>query len=579
MAFSKPSLCLCVLLTVLSWQLSFSRQGRSAEKSDLTKDLIGHWPLMVDGRDASSHGLDAKNHSVVWEKSPQESAAIPQTKPVPFANQKSARFNGRDAVLQVATSPALRLGRGNFSVAAWIHTDEDFGDVPGDIVSLYDGGQRRGFHFALKTNAGVTFNQANFRHLQFGIDADRISEWRDCGRPGRTSIVPFALAAHEGQLYAGTCEPGQNESGRVYRYAGGQEWVDCGAPGLSNAITAMAVFGGQLYVGTGKYRLGGSSLTESDNPNLGGKVFRYEGGTRWTDCGQLPNSEAVSGLVVFRDRLYAGSLYRPAGFFRYDGDAKWADVGTPNGKRVEALGVFNGHLYATCYDEGHVFRFDGQSWTDCGQLGEPTENTQTYSFAVYEGRLYVGTWRTGRVYRFEDIGRWTDVGRLGEELEVMGMLVHNGRLIAGTLPLAEVYSFDGGSQWRKLTRLDLTPDVKYRRAWTLAEFQGQLFCGTLPSGKVHACEVGKNVSWDHELARGWHHVTGIKDDSELRLFVDGQLKSRSSAFNSADFDLSVNAPLQIGSGPNDFFNGHLRDVRLYRRALSPNEVEQLAKPD
>ena len=55
----------------------------------------------------------------------------------------------------------------------------------------------------------------------------------------------------------------------------------------------------------------------------------------------------------------------------------------------------------------------------------------------------MGTWRSGRVYRFEDVGRWTDVGRLGEELEVMGMLVHNGRLIAGTLPLAEVYEYDG----------------------------------------------------------------------------------------------------------------------------------------
>jgi hypothetical protein len=43
------------------------------------------------------------------------------------------------------------------------------------------------------------------------------------------------------------------------------------------------------------------------------------------------------------------------------------------------------------------------------------------------------------VYRFEDVNRWTDAGRLGEELEVMGMLVHKGHLIAGTLPLAEVY--------------------------------------------------------------------------------------------------------------------------------------------
>ena len=99
-----------------------------------------------------------------------------------------------------------------------------------------------------------------------------------------------------------------------------------------------------------------------------------------------------------------------------------------------------------------------------GDLISHYENTQSYAFAILEGRLYVGTWPSGRVYRFEKPHQWTDVGRLGEELEVMGMLVHNGRLVAGTLPLAEVYEFDNKSSWNKLTRLDHTPDVRYRRA-------------------------------------------------------------------------------------------------------------------
>ena len=50
----------------------------------------------------------------------------------------------------------------------------------------------------------------------------------------------------------------------------------------------------------------------------------------------------------------------------------------------------------------------------------------------------------------------------------MGMLVHNGRLVAGTLPWAEVYSYEGDQVWKRLARLDHTPDVKYRRAWTMA---------------------------------------------------------------------------------------------------------------
>ena len=45
----------------------------------------------------------------------------------------------------------------------------------------------------------------------------------------------------------------------------------------------------------------------------------------------------------------------------------------------------------------------------------------------------------------------------------------NGRLLAGTLPLAEVYQYAGGTEWRLMKRLDHTPDVTYRRAWTMAE--------------------------------------------------------------------------------------------------------------
>ena len=551
------------------------------DASGLTKGLVGHWPLLKDGKDVSGHGHHAKVSGVVWRANPANDE-----------DEAGAVFNGRDALLEVAPHPELALGRGDFSIAAWVCADgnRDDGagdDVPGDILSQYDSATRRGFHLGVKTNTGVTFNQANWRQLQFGIDNDRISAWRDCGQPGKKSLLAFGLVAHDGRLFAGTCEPGEGDSGRVYQYSHGQTWLDLGSPAPSNAITSMATVNGELHVGTGKYRVAGSSLAESPNTNLGGRIFRY-GGTlatgesKWTEIGRLTNVveqsgvEAVSGMVVFKGLHYAGSLYKPASLFVNAGAGGWNDIGVPDGKRVEALAVYNGHLYASSYDSGHVYRFDGETWTDLGQLGDAAENTQTYSFAVYEGRLYAGTWRSGRVYLFEEANKWTDIGRLGEELEVMGMLVHNGRLMAGTLPLAEVYQFDGANRWRRLTQLDATPDVKYRRAWTMAEYQGQLFCSTLPSGHVHACEVGKLATWDYEFPLGWHHVAAVKSVGKLLLYVDGKLKSSSTDFNPEDFDLSNDQPLRIGSGPNDFFHGRLRDVRLYRRALTPAEVATLA---
>ena len=538
---------------------------REAATSTISKaGLIAHWPLSGDAKDRSGN----EHHATV-------SGPIEFDVSGPDGQRNgAAQFNGRDTFLRVPAAVGRAMGRGDFTLSAWVHTDASMDDVPGDIISQYDPKQRRGFHLTLKNNAGVANSQANFRQLQFGIDNNRQTEWTDCGRPGNT-ILAFALTVYDGNLYAGTCEPGEDESGHVYRYDGDSKWIDCGAPSSCNAVTAMAVHDGKLYAGVGKYRLRGSALEESKNTNLGGRIYRYDGGTSWTDCGQLPQVEAVGALAVYRGKLYASSLYRPAGFFRYDGGTNWTDCGTP-GKRVEALGVYNGYMYATSYDGGLVFRYDGTRWTDCGQLGPADQNTQTYSFAVYGGRLYVGTWRTGRVYRFEDVDRWTDVGRLGEELEVMGMLVHNGRLVAGTLPLAEVYSYEGDTTWQRLVQLDKTPEVRYRRAWTMAEFAGRLYCSTLPSGHVFSYEAGQSAMWDRAFPPGWHHVAAVKRGDRLQLFVDGKGVSESGPFDPQAYDLASDAPLRIGFGQNDYFHGRLSDVRCYDRALSREEIARLA---
>ncbi|MDX1966369.1 MAG: LamG-like jellyroll fold domain-containing protein [Planctomycetaceae bacterium] len=525
-------------------------------------ELIGYWPLATDGQDHSGHG----RHAVV-------KGAVQFNAIGPAGEKTSAiTLDGASGFLEIPTAADWSLGTQDFSVSLWMRPDET-AQGAGDLISQYDVRRQRGFLLGIKTQS-VTTSVANAGHLQFGIDSGVASEWTDCGRPG-DALLAFALTVHRGSLYAGTCEPGAAQSGRVYRYGGGQEWVDCGAPDKSNSVTSLAVHRGELYAGTGKYRVAGSALTESENTNLGGRIFRYAGDRQWIDCGALPNTEAIGGLVVFRGELYASSLYRPAGFYRYDGQTGWIDCGTPDGKRVVALGVYHGQLYATSYDGGRVYRYDGSTWTDCGLLGD---NTQTYSFATYFGRWYVGTWPSGKVYRFEDVDRWTDVGRLGDELEVMGMLVHNGRLLAGTLPLAEVYAYDGEATWKKLMRLDHTPDVKYRRAWTMAEHDGRVYCSTLPSGRIYAFQAGHSIDHGHPLTPGWRHVAAVRAGNTLTMYVDGQVVSESAAADEKPLDLRVDTPLRIGFGANDYFHGSLSEVRLYGAALTSEHVRTLAQP-
>lgn len=533
-------------------------------QTELSNGLVGYWPLSGDIADKSGNDLETIMHGSVQLNA---TAANDNTNP-------SADFDGRSAWLEVTPNPKLQFGSGDFSIAGWIYTDGALDDVPGDIISQYDPLSRKGFHLSLKTN-DVTTNPANTRQLDFGIDDNLSSTWEDYGKPG-DALLAFGMINYKGELYAATCEAGANERGHVYRYTGDKKWVDCGFLDSSNSVISLAVLNGELYAGTGHYRVGGSSLPESENVKPGGRIFRYVAPDKWEDCGQIPEVDCIGGMVVYNGKMYATSMKPPAAFYRYEGGKEWVDCGVPDGKRVVNMAVYNGYIYATSWDWGHVYRYDGKSWTDCGQVGDEKINTQTYAFAVYRGNLYVATWASGRVYRFDGINQWTDVGRLGEELEVMGMLVHNGRLIAGTLPLGEVYSYEGDTTWLRMDQLDKTPDVKYRRAWTMAEYNGKVFCSTLPSGKIYGYEAGKSVISPDEVPSGWQHVAAIKTTERLRLFVNGKMVSETRIPDSVKMNLNSELPLHIGFGPIDYFNGRIKELRLYNRALNEDEIKALS---
>ena len=153
------------------------------------------------------------------------------------------------------------------------------------------------------------------------------------------------------------------------------------------------------------------------------------------------------------------------------------------------------------------------------------------------------------------------------------MAVYNGKLYAGTLPLAHVFRYDGQGKWVSTGQLDKTPDVVYRRAWSMAVYDGRLFCGVLPSGHVLSLEAGKSVTYDRALPAGWHHLVAVKTSDRLRLYIDGKHVADSTQFEPVNFNLNAQGPLKIGFGQHDYFNGKMKDLRIYGRALSPSEVE------
>lgn len=560
-------------LTLVAQTSSPDRKpAESRVPTSISHDLVGHWRLGSDFKDVSGQGNQGINHGA--ELTTAERFGKPGG---------AARFDGRNQFIEVPDSDSLRLGSDDFSIAVWVNTDKLVDDTLGDILSKYDPVTRHGFQLSIMNYVGTCTSTANTRNLFFGIDAGSEPKWTDCGRPGNNRFL-LALAVYQGDLYAGTFEAGAEETGRVYRYGGGTNWVYCGSPDICNSVTALAVFEGKLFAATTRYNAANSHLAAAQNLNNGGKVFRYEGGRKWSDCGRVSDAEQIFGLVVFGGKLYATSMDAPPnklkrpnqGLYRYEGRQQWTYCGNPGG-RVAAMAVSNGRLYGTGYNGGQlggVFEYNGgTNWTN---FGAPPNVDQTYSFAFHNGQMHVGTWKEGKVFRYTGPNAYSDAGRLGQELEVMGMAVYNGKLYGGTLPLAQVYRLDGRTNWTSTGRLDFT-DTEYRRAWSMAVYQGRLFCGLLPSGHVHALEAGKAVTYDHELGAGWRHLVAMRQAKRVKLYVDGRRVATSTEFNPAGFDIANREPLKIGFGAHDYFNGSLSDLRIYRRALTDAEVKRLAR--
>ena len=94
-------------------------------------------------------------------------------------------------------------------------------------------------------------------------------------------------------------------------------------------------------------------------------------------------------------------------------------------------------------------------------------------------------------------------------------------------------------------------------------------------GDVYSFQTGSCVSDDRDLGSGWKHVAAVRRGRQLKLFVDGEMVA--TTINSGSpLDLSCDAPLRIGFGPQGYFDGKIREVRVYDRSLSDELVKTLA---
>jgi hypothetical protein len=549
--------------------------------------LVGHWKLAGDCRDHSGKGNHGINHGVRLE---------------------DGAFDGVGAYIEVPSSPSLQFGAGDFSICARVYTDEQVNDILGDVLEKYDPKARRGIVLSLKSSAGGYQSQGTDRHVFFGIDNAKTSDWLDCGRPNPTSnYVSNSLTVFDGKLYAATIDgKDEQERRRVYRYEGDDRWSDCGQVGNEKAtgVMPLIVHRGRLYAVTTTY----DWTRVHDGPYEPGRVYRYDGGAKWVDCGQPSENRTLNCAASYKGKLYVGGGVPKWAVHVLDEDGAWRESKAfpkegPQKCFPHTMCVYNDKLYVGWPS---VWSFDGDEWSYAGVPSPPEETLQTHSLAVYRGQLCAGTWPLARVSRYLGGEAWEVFGKVGEDgTEVNSLVVYNGKLYGGSIPRAEVCRYDGEEQWTSLKRFYSPPgwvpvppadnggrptreDVaQWSRVTSLTSHAGRLFASIASCtsaqidapadvrGRVYSFEAGKAAAYENDLGPGWKQIAAIREKGQLKLYVDGKLAATSSAFDPGLYDVSNDAPLLIGFGQTDYFRGKLADVRLYNRALSESEIAEL----
>lgn len=315
------------------------------------------------------------------------------------------------------------------------------------------------------------------------------------GTPTSGIASVSAMTVFDGRLYIGTSKMNQAE---VYRYDGGTTWIKVsngtagtiGGTANIDGVASMAVYQGQLYIGTREHTTTAGTA----------QIFRYNndaGASGWTvinsTAGQFVATNtvgvwAVTNMVVKNGYLYFGVL-KPgdADVLRYQGGAGIAGPALSmnlagltgsyliNGtavtqfSEITAMAVYNGNLVVglskpngaevLTLSDGGATTTVPNSWLRLNSAAGTMVNGGTAnidavtSLAVYNGSLYIGTREensaeiyryTGGSQRFFKVSGAAGTIATGDTSAIDGvvkMIQSNGDLIAATQELgrAEIY--------------------------------------------------------------------------------------------------------------------------------------------
>lgn len=224
---------------------------------------------------------------------------------------------------------------------------------------------------------------------------------------------------------------------RLYKFSGGTftevgRVTDTGSPGTTFIFTIAAI-GTKIYVG------GAFDYVTTDSLVITGIAEYDTVGDSWADIGGSGTYGALV-MVVEGSNLYVGAANQV-----YKWNGSWSTVGAAFSLSVLSLAVYGTGLLAGVADTGHLFEWNGSSWSLFGG----GVNGNVYSIGVYLTDVYIGgafTDAGSKVSRYSG-GQWWDLAG-GVNNTVTGLVLNGDDLIViGTFTVAGDKSAQGIAEY------------------------------------------------------------------------------------------------------------------------------------
>ena len=405
----------------------------------------------------------------------------------------------------------------------------------------------------------------------------------------------WAFLEFGGDIYAATLDldAGFNFYASILRSATGNAGTWTEVYHVVGAAFAAAIslgeFGGNIYAG----------LTQP------GKVIRSATGdlASWTEV--LVGVNSIQAILEFDGNIYigehiTGKIYRsPTGNL-----ATWAEVyDSPTEADIWTMTVFNDTLYIGTGMSGQILKTtDGTTYTVVYESSE----TRINDLQVFgDGYMYVGTFTRGLILRVREIptchGAWLNTivrgNNLGVDASADGydMVPVNPTDIVAMSVGAD---FGGTNGHLKITEALWQPDLAgsivawiFRgvigddhvifsscdEASAVRRFVFRVTSGNLLEIYQEDNDVADQIRGSTTInADEWYRVVVTSTGTAYALYVNGQAETLAiiSGANNGDWlgdtsarDNVMIAALEDLGGATEFFEGQIKDVRYFSRAL------------